>query len=332
MKAFVTGSTGLLGNNLTRLLVARGYEVKALTRSLEKANKIFPDLPVTFVLGDMQNIDGFAEELNGCDVLFHCAAYFMEYYQPGDRWPMLEAINIKGTVKLLEVAERQGIKKVIYVSSSGVIGKSPDGTPADETIPASGISHTNLYKLSKVLAEEAVYDFLKDSSLSVVFILPGWIFGPGDISPTSSGQLVLDLLGKKMRGIIPGGVNMVDARDVGQIMINAVEKGKSGDRYLAAGHHLSIKTVMETFNLVTGIPIPKRQIPYFLLRLSAFLRKNYARLTKNQMSIFLPGIETVRADITLSSEKAIRELDATFRPFEETMRDEVAWFRDNGYV
>lgn len=332
MKAFVTGSTGLLGNNLVRLLVAQGYEVKALTRSLEKAHKVFPDLPVTFVRGDMQNIDSFAEELKGCDLLFHCAAYFMEYYQPGNHWPMLEAINIKGTVKLLQVAERQGIKKVIYVSSSGVIGQNSDGTPADETTPPSGISHTNLYKFSKVLAEEAVCEFLKHSRLPVVLILPGWIFGPGDLSPTSSGQLLLDLLRKKMPGIIPGGVNMVDARDVAQIMVNAVEKGKSGDRYLAAGHHLSVKTVAQTFEFVTGVPVPKRRIPYFVLRLSAFFRKNYARLTKKPILISLPGIETVRANITLSSDKAIRELDATFRPFEETVRDEIAWFRENEYV
>ncbi|NEP43731.1 MAG: SDR family oxidoreductase [Okeania sp. SIO2H7] len=332
MKAFVTGSTGLLGNNLVRLLVAQGYEVKALTRSLEKASKVFQNLPITFVRGDMENIDGFAEELKDCDVLFHCAAYFQEYYQPGNHWQTLERINIKGTVQLLEVAEKQGIKKVIYVSSSGVIGKNSDGTPGDETTPPSGVSYSNLYFKSKVLAEEAVYEFLKNSNLNVVLILPGWMFGPGDISPTSSGQLLLDLLGKKMPGIIPGGVNMVDVRDVVQTTINAVEKGKSGDRYLAAGHHLSMKTLAETFEAVTGVSVPKRSIPYFVLRLLAFFSGIYARLTGKPVLISRDGIEIVRANVMVSSDKAIRELDATFRPFEETIRDEIAWFREKGYV
>ncbi|OUL25805.1 hypothetical protein BV372_27535 [Nostoc sp. T09] len=79
MKAFVTGSTGLLGNNLVRLLVEQGYSLKALVRSPEKASQIFSDLDITLVQGDMLDIDSFAEELAGCDILFHTAAYFREF-------------------------------------------------------------------------------------------------------------------------------------------------------------------------------------------------------------------------------------------------------------
>jgi dihydroflavonol-4-reductase len=71
MKAFVTGSTGLLGNNLVRLLVEQGHQVKALARSREKADHLFADLNVTVVRGDMQDVSSFAPELEGCDVLFH---------------------------------------------------------------------------------------------------------------------------------------------------------------------------------------------------------------------------------------------------------------------
>ncbi len=86
-KAFVTGSTGLLGNNLVRLLVEQGYDVKALARSRPKAEHLFSDLPVTVVLGDMQDVNNFASELDGCDVLFHMAAFFRDYYQPGNHDP-----------------------------------------------------------------------------------------------------------------------------------------------------------------------------------------------------------------------------------------------------
>ncbi len=115
MQAFVTGSTGLLGNNLVQLLVEQGYKVKALVRSKTKAAKLFGDLDVSLVEGDMLDIDSFASELVGCNVLFHTAAYFREYYQPGNHWEMLENINVKGTIKLLTAAEKQGIKKVIYL-------------------------------------------------------------------------------------------------------------------------------------------------------------------------------------------------------------------------
>ena len=85
MKAFVTGSTGLLGNNLVRQLVDQGHQVKGLIRSPEKAERLLGDLDVERVQGDMREVSGFAPELAGCDAVFHTAAYFREYYQPGRR-------------------------------------------------------------------------------------------------------------------------------------------------------------------------------------------------------------------------------------------------------
>ncbi|PSN13335.1 3-beta hydroxysteroid dehydrogenase, partial [filamentous cyanobacterium CCT1] len=122
MQAFVTGSTGLLGSNLVRELVDRGYQVKALVRSIDKAKALLGDLPqVQFIQGDLQAIPAFAAELRGCDVLFHTAAYFRESYGLGDHWPQLKGLNIDATIELLEAAEKAGVGKAIYVSSSGCI-------------------------------------------------------------------------------------------------------------------------------------------------------------------------------------------------------------------
>lgn len=113
MKVFVTGSTGLLGNNLICLLNKEGYHVKALVRSKERAEKLLEHRTnVTFVEGDMLDVNGFAEQLEECDILFHAAAYFREYYQPGDHWQYLENVNIKGTMNLLTKAEQCGVKKL----------------------------------------------------------------------------------------------------------------------------------------------------------------------------------------------------------------------------
>jgi dihydroflavonol-4-reductase len=327
MKVFVTGSTGLLGNNLVRLLVQQGHKVKALVRSPQKATKTFENLRVTLVQGDMLDIDAFANELKGCDALFHCAGYFREYYQPGDHWQMLESINIKGSVRLLEIAEQQSVGKVIYVSSSGVIGKNKQGQLSDETTPANGISYSNLYFKSKVFAETAVDEFIQHHTLPVVLILPGWMFGPGDFAPTDSGRLVLDFIQKKLPVNLPGGSAIVDVRDVAQAMINAVEKGKSGERYLVAGNNLSMKSLAKTLSQVTGIPAPKFSIPYKVLMFLAFLSESYGRLTGQPILLSRSGIKVIHANIGISSEKAIQELGATFRPIAETLHDEVEWFQ-----
>lgn len=100
--AFVTGATGLLGNNLVRELVARGYAVKALVRSRDKGEQQFNDLPsVELVVGDLADIDAFATSLQGSDTVFHTAAFFRDNYKGGSHWEELEKINVAGTRDLL---------------------------------------------------------------------------------------------------------------------------------------------------------------------------------------------------------------------------------------
>lgn len=76
---FVTGATGLLGSNLVRELSARGYRVRALVRSEPKARRFLSDVDTELIVGDMQDVDSFANQLEGCTAVFHTAAHFREY-------------------------------------------------------------------------------------------------------------------------------------------------------------------------------------------------------------------------------------------------------------
>lgn len=332
MKAFVTGSTGLLGNNLVRLLVEQGHEVKALVRSRKKAELSFSGLDVEVIEGDMLDIPGFAAAMEGCDVLFHTAAYFRDYYQPGDHWKALETINVQGTVALLTEAERRGIRQAIYTSSTTVLGAHTAGGVGDESAPPSEETQWNLYAKSKLLAEKAVYQFLQEHSLPVVLILPGAMFGPGDIGPTSSGLLVQNFLERKLPGIIDGGFSVVDARDVAQAMLAAVEKGKSGERYAVAGNYFDMAKIFAKLEQVSGVPAPRRTIPYSVTLIIAWLSETIARLTRQSTLITVTSVRTSHLKRHVNSQKAMRELGITFRPFEETLRDEVAWYRTHNSV
>lgn len=127
MKAFVTGSTRLLGNNLVRQLLAEGHEVIGLTRSAEKSERMLGDTAATPVVGDIQDIEGFADHLNGCDVVFHTAAYFREYYSKGDHLAKLEAINVTATLDLMAASDARGVKTFVHTSSAGTIGTTNTG-------------------------------------------------------------------------------------------------------------------------------------------------------------------------------------------------------------
>lgn len=327
MKAFVTGSTGLLGNNLVRLLVEQGYEVKALARSRQKAERLFSDVPVTIVIGDMQDVNNFASELDGSDVLFHTAAFFRDYYQPGNHWKALWETNVQGTITLLTEAERRDVKKVIYVSSSSVIGSRAGNAPGDESTPVDAGRLKNLYSKSKALAEDAIDTFLTHHTLPVVLILPTAMFGPGDIGPTSTGRLVQEFLERKIPGIVDGGLSVVDARDIAQIMFTAVEKGKSGERYIASAGYMAMADILGVLQKVSGVPAPTRRIPYAATLAYASVLEWVGQITRQPVLVSREGVRILHTQRMVSADKAKRELAATFRPFEQTIRDEVAWYR-----
>jgi dihydroflavonol-4-reductase len=332
MRAFVTGATGLLGSNLVQALLDQGHEVRGLVRSKEKAQRVFPSAKIELVTGDMSNVSGFAPSLAGCDVLIHTAAYFREYYQPGEHKTSLEKINVQGTVDLLIAAEKQGIQKAIHISSAGVIGKKLDGAPSDENTLPDDHSASNLYFASKIDAELAIKRFLKERKLPVVMILPSWMWGPGDSAPTAAGKLVIDFLNKKIPGVVDGGCSMLDARDVAQATIQAVERGKSGERYIVGGQYFDLAQVLTTLERVTGVPAPTRKIPYGLSLAVGAASQTWARITGTPALITIAGLRTMHARVAVDSAKAIRELGASFRPFDDTVRDEVAWFRAHGYL
>jgi len=332
MRAFVTGATGLLGSNIVQALLDQGHRVRGLVRSKEKAQRVFPDATIEFVTGDMANVPGFTASLAGCDVLIHTAAYFREYYQPGDHTATLQKINVQGTVDLLIAAEKQGVKKAIHISSGGVIGKKADGAPSDENTLPDDHTTSNLYFSSKLDAELAIKRFLKERSLPVVMILPSWMWGPGDSAPTAAGRLLLDFLNRKLPGVLDGGSSIVDARDVAQASLSAVDRGKSGERYIIGGSYFDLADVLTTLERVTGVPAPTRKIPYALSLAVGAASQTWARLTGGEALVTVAGVRTIHGKISVDSAKAVRELGASFRAFDETVRDSVAWFRAHGYI
>jgi len=327
MKAFVTGATGLLGNNLVRALRAEGHSVRALVRSTEKAQKYLGDADVEFVHGDMDNVAAFAKALAGCDVLFHTAAYFREYYGAGDHWPKLEAINVHGTLALAEAARTAGVKRMIDVSSAGTIGLQPDGSPGDESTPPAPIARDNLYFKSKVIVSERLAALAASTGLDVVQVLPGWMFGPWDAAPTGSGQLVRDFLAHALPAIPPGGTCVADARDVAIGMIRAAEHGRAGERYILAGEFATLGDIMESLAKITGEPGPRTRIPYAVAWTYAAVSQTWAKITGGETLVTLAAVRMMQARLAVTAAKAERELGFRARPFSETLRDEVAWYR-----
>lgn len=334
MHAFVTGATGLLGNNLVYALLANNIQVTALVRSAEKAKKQFPNIPLNWVEGDLCNPESYRAKLVGCDCLFHTAAYFRDSLKGGKHWQGLYDTNVKGTEDLLQAAYEVGIRRMVHTSSIAVLYGERNQL-IDETMSRPRNDPDDYYR-SKIMSEEVVNRFLaKHPDMFACFVLPGWMFGPGDIGPTSSGQFVMDYMQKKLPGILPASFSAVDARDVAEHLILAMEKGRRGERYLAAGRHVTMHDLVKELEQVSHIPAPTKQIPLFMLRLIAQTQEIYHWLTKKPILLSKSSVNLIAREYLrthFSHEKSERELGGTFRPFKETLSDVLRWYHQHNFL
>jgi dihydroflavonol-4-reductase len=119
MKTLVTGSTGFLGFAVLRELLDDDREVKVLVRKgTDTAN--IDGLDVEIAYGDLRDPESIRSALNGCDILYHVAAY----YSLWDRdQQLIYEINVEGTRNILRAAKEKGLKKVVYTSTVGCIGE-----------------------------------------------------------------------------------------------------------------------------------------------------------------------------------------------------------------
>lgn len=287
-----------------------------------------------FVEGDMLNVEAFAHALQGCDALFHTAAYFRDSYKGGKHWQKLYDTNVTGTERLLQAAYDAGIRRAVHTSSIAVLKGNRDQV-IDETMSRSELEADDYY-LSKILSEQKVQQFLaQHPDMFIAMVLPGWMFGPGDIGPTSSGQFLLDFVGQKLPGVLPGSFSVVDARDVAEHQIAAITRGRSGERYLAAGNHMDMKSIFQALSSVSGIKAPERKVPLFMLRVIALIYEGYYRITKKPVLISTSTVKLMEQEqgrTHFSHNKSSRELECKFRPVAETLTDTLDWYRINNYT
>jgi dihydroflavonol-4-reductase len=331
--AFVTGATGLLGNNLVRLLVSRGVHVKALSRSRTKAERQFGDLSIEIVTGDITNVGEFAAHLQGNDMVFHTAAFFRDGYKGGRHWKELYDANVRGTAELFAQAYSAGVRRIVHTSSVAVLaGKR--GQRIDESMRRR-TQDADDYYLSKILSDREIDGFLETHpEMWACMVLPGWMVGPGDAGPTSSGQVILDFLSRRLPGVPPATFSVVDARDVAEAMWLAAIHGQRSERYIVAGRHMKMGELFQELERLSGVRAPRWGVSTQLLYAIGAANEVWARIGGRPALISLATVRLMvreRDRTRFDHRKSEQALGIRFRPVEETLRDTIAWYRENGW-
>ncbi len=294
--------------------------MRALVRSPEHV-----PAGIETVTGDLREAGRLVRAIEGCRYAVHAAALYS--FSPRDR-SQIHAVNVVGTQGLMLAAELAGVERVVLTSSSAAVGHERDGRPADETCypPASHASGGD-YHASKLAQERAAFA----GRVPVVAVLPTAPVGPGDWKPTPTGKMILDFTCGRIAAKAPGhgGLNLVAVEDVARAHVAALERGRTGERYLIGGENLSMDRIWELLAEISGRPAPRWRAPYALALAAAYVDEARCRIDPRATPLApLEGVRMARERMYADASKAARELGFVASPVRAALERAVAWYRD----
>ncbi|XP_058082534.1 phenylacetaldehyde reductase-like [Magnolia sinica] len=240
----VTGASGYIASWLVKLLLQRGYTVRATVRNLNDPKKT----------EHLRALDGASERLhlfkaelledgafdgviNGCDGVFHTASPFMHTADD----PQADLIDpaVKGTLNVLRsCAKSSSVKRVVVTSSTAAIAYNDKPLAPDVVVDETWFTDPEFctkaqawYVLSKTLAEEAAWKFAKENAIEMVVVNPGMVIGPllqPTLNTSAAGILALINGSSTFPNLC---FPWVDIKDVGKAHILAFEVASARGRY-----------------------------------------------------------------------------------------------------
>jgi dihydroflavonol-4-reductase len=326
MKSLVTGGSGFIGSAVVLELLKRGEPFRALVRSKQRLGNL-AGLDVELVEGDLLDSDSLRRALEGCDRVYHLAAVCANWLP--DRQVIIHS-NVEGTRNILQTCLEHKVERVVYTSSTAALG-SHGRTPANESAQFN-LAHTgDAYHISKYRAEQVALEFAT-KGLPVVIVNPSNPVGPRDIKPSPTGALILSLLKGKLPGYVDGGINVVDVQDVAVGHIQAMERGRPGEKYILGNVNLSIRDYFQMVAEAGGGKAPSWRLPTSLAIATGYLYEAVAAVTKKPPITTASWVKVGSHYTFWDVSKAIGELGLPQTPVRESLRKAIAWFRENRYL
>jgi len=324
----VTGSTGCLGNVITRELLKRDRKVRVFLRPTSDTCSI-DDCGTDRVFGDLMDIDSLIKAFSGAENVYHAAAEVT--IMPGNK-NTISDINHYGTRNVIEACKRAGVAKLIYTSSIHAL-KAPDDNNKviDESCPFDLDSKKSIYNRSKARASKEVVE-ANGSDLKTVALCPTAIIGPYDFRISHLGQFFIDYCNGKMSFITDGAYDFVDVRDVAIGHILASSKGRPGNIYLLSGQRVTLDELVRILEEITGVPKPKYKIPSWLAYFASFFATVFYQLTSKKPRFTKYSIATINSNSNISSRKAEEELGFSARDVGQSIKDSIGWFKQKGLI
>jgi dihydroflavonol-4-reductase len=324
----VTGASGFVGSAVARALAARGVRPRVMVRASSPRGNL-NGLDCEVVEGDLTDPTSVARAAAGARFIFHVAADYRLWTREPEA---MIRTNVEGVRAVMDAALTHSVERVVHTSSVATLRLKGASGPVDETAPMTPDEAIGAYKRSKVMAERLVEQMVAEQGLPAVVVNPSTPIGPRDIRPTPTGRIIVEAATGRMPAFIQTGLNLAHVDDIAEGHLQALEKGRIGERYVLGGQDVSLQGLLAVIAGLVGRKAPTTELPRAPLYPLAVGAEAVASLTGKEPFITVDALNMARYRMFFSSAKAERELGYQARPYEQAVADAVAWFRQAGYI
>lgn len=319
----ITGAAGHLAGTLIQYLRKEDCHIRGLILPTEEGTD---DAQLTFYRGDVTQpetlVPLFANTECNEVIVIHTAGLISIKEEVT---PELYKVNVEGTRNIIDMCVRHHVKRLVYVSSVHAIPETDETATVTEAASFSKDKVTGAYAATKAEATQAVLDAAA-RGLDAVVVHPSGIIGPYDQGNNHLVQLIkMYITGKLPAGVI-GGYDFVDVRDVAQGILQAVDKGKSGNTYILSNRYFTIKELLEYARKVTG-GSKKIYLPIALARAFVPFFEWLAKVTRTRPLYTKYALFTISSNGHFSHDKATSELGYRPRDMRKTIADTINFLK-----
>jgi dihydroflavonol-4-reductase len=325
MRILVTGATGFVGSVLVPQLVKK-YGPDSISAYVLPGDRIpesWREEKVRIFPGDITDRRSLADAVKGHTHVIHLAGLISYWRRDFDR---LMRVNWQGPRAVVEACLGSGVSRLVHVSSVGAIGFLKRGRLIDETTPFNWPPYFH-YMTSKFLGQEVVAEAVRQKGINAVILNPASIMGPGDpVIETPHNQLYARVYGGLMLGSFRGGLGVVDVRDVAEIIIKALDRGRAGEKYLLVGANLSYSEVLRLIGRHAGRPVYPFSVPGWLLSAAGLSMEMVSLLTRKRPLLTYAYGRLSGWTTFYSNEKSRRDFSHDYIPVDRTIEDSCRYF------
>ena len=321
----VTGGTGLVGAHLLFTLIDNNEEVRAIyreTSDLNAVKKVFSYYTskveilfnkIDWQIADITDILSLEVVFKNIDYVYHCAAYIS--FNPR-HFKKLKKVNVEGTANVVNYCISEKVIKLCYISSVASLGKSENKSLITEECEFNPNDRNSVYSITKHQAEMEVWRGSQEG-LDAIIVQPGVIIGEGIWSSESGG--IFRTIAKGLKFYTPGGIGIVDVKDVVKAMIYLTKSELKNQAYILVGENILYEKLLAKISNKLNRKAPKLLISKTLMLTFASYDWFLNKLFKTRRKLLKSTVRSLFKRSFYDASKIINTKNFSFRNLDKTI-------------